>query len=75
MTHEIAETMLLDPRVIDNPYPLYRELHSLAPVWEIADTGLFAVSTFELVAEAASRVAEILIEHQLPPLSRRCRST
>jgi len=58
MTHGIAETMLLDPRVIDNPHSLYRELHSRAPVWEIADTGLFAVSTFELVAEAASRVAD-----------------
>ena len=58
MTHGIAGTMLLDSAVIDDPYPFYRQLHSLAPVWEIADTGLFAISTFELVAEAASRVED-----------------
>ena len=54
----LAGTMLLDSAVIDDPYPFYRQLHSLAPVWEIPDTGLFAVSTFEFVAEAASRVEE-----------------
>jgi cytochrome P450 len=56
MTHEIAGAMLLDSGVIDDPHPFYRQLQSHAPVWGIADTGLFAVSTFELVAEAASRV-------------------
>lgn len=56
MTPGIPATLLLDPKVIDDPYPLYRQLHADAPVWQIADTGLFAVSTFELLAEATSRV-------------------
>ena len=41
--------------MIDVPYPFYRRLHAHAPVWQIADTGLFAISTFELLAEATSR--------------------
>ncbi|WP_067662384.1 cytochrome P450 [Nocardia miyunensis] len=56
MTHEIPGTLLLDPDVIDNPYPLYRRLHTEAPVWEIPGTGIFTVSTFGLLAEAVSRV-------------------
>jgi cytochrome P450 len=58
MTQGISATLLLDPKVIDDPYPFYRQLHAQAPVWEISDTGLFAVSTFELVAEAAGRVED-----------------
>ena len=56
MTPGIPATLLLDPKVIDDPYPFYRQLHADAPVWKIANTGLFAVSTFELLAEATSRV-------------------
>jgi cytochrome P450 family 144 len=56
VTSAIPATLLLDPNVIDDPYPFYRQLHADAPVWKIADTGLFAVSTFELLAEATSRV-------------------
>jgi cytochrome P450 family 144 len=58
MNHGISRTLLLDSNAIDNPYPLYRLLQSQAPVWEITGTGLFAVSTFELVAEAAGRVED-----------------
>jgi cytochrome P450 len=58
MTHGIAATMLLDPKVIDDPIPFYRQLHAEAPVWEVSTTGLFVVSTFELVAEAAGRVED-----------------
>ena len=32
MTHGISGTLLLDPKVIDDPYPFYRELHAHAPV-------------------------------------------
>src|SRR6202035_2823782 len=56
MTHGISATSLLDSSVIDDPQPFYRQLHAQVPVWEVSDTGLFAVSTFELVAEAARRV-------------------
>jgi len=53
---EIPATLLLDSQVIDDPYPFYRRLQAEAPVWQITETGLFAVSTFDLLAEAASRV-------------------
>jgi cytochrome P450 family 144 len=56
VTSEIPAALLLDSRVIDDPYPFYRRLQAEAPVWQIAEKGLYAVSTFELLAEAASRV-------------------
>jgi cytochrome P450 len=55
MTQAMAGTLLLDSKMIDDPYPFYRQLRAEAPVWEIPGTGLFLVSTFELVDEAASR--------------------
>ena len=58
MIQGISGTLLLDSKVIDDPCPFYRQLHAQAPVWEISDTELFAVSTFELVAEAAGRVED-----------------
>jgi cytochrome P450 len=58
MTQGISGTLLLDRKVIDDPYPFYRQLRAEAPVWEISGTGLFAVSTFELLAEAAARVED-----------------
>jgi len=44
--------------VLDDPYPFYRRLREEAPVWEIPGTGVFAVSTFDRVAEAAGRVED-----------------
>jgi cytochrome P450 len=58
VTHGISPTLLLDPKVIDDPYPLYRRLHAEAPVWGIPGSGLFTVSTFELLAEATGRVED-----------------
>jgi cytochrome P450 family 144 len=58
MTLEIPGSLLLDPMVIDDPYPFYRQLRDEAPVWEVPGTGLFTVSTFDLVAEATSRVED-----------------
>jgi cytochrome P450 len=58
MPTEIGGTMLLDPKVLDDPYPFYRQLHAVAPVWEVPGTGVFIVSTFDLVAEAAARVED-----------------
>jgi cytochrome P450 len=56
MTNAIAGTQLLDGEVVDDPYPFYRRLQAEAPVWEAGGTGVFTVSTFELVAEATGRV-------------------
>jgi cytochrome P450 len=58
MTQVVSGTLLLDSTVIDDPYPFYRRLRAEAPVWEIPGTGLFTVSTFELLAEATGRVQD-----------------
>jgi cytochrome P450 family 144 len=58
VSKEISGRLLLDPAVLDDPYPFYAELHAKAPVWEIPDTGVFVVSTFALLAEAAARVED-----------------
>jgi cytochrome P450 family 144 len=58
MPDEISGTLLLDPTVIDDPQPFYRRLRAEAPVWEIPGTGVFTVSTFELIAEATARVED-----------------
>jgi cytochrome P450 len=50
--------MLLDPSVIEDPYPFYRQLHAEAPVWLVPGTEVCVVSSFELVAEATNRVAD-----------------
>ena len=48
--------MLLDPKVIDDPYPFYRRLHAEAPVWRVPGTEVCVVSSFALVVEATGRV-------------------
>jgi cytochrome P450 len=48
--------LLLDPVVIEDPYPFYRQLQSQAPVWQVPGTDVFVVSSFEAVAEATARV-------------------
>ncbi len=56
MTAPLLSTSLLDPDVIENPYPFYRRLHAEAPVWRVPHTEVFVVSTFAMVAEATSRI-------------------
>jgi len=58
MKQDIPAELLLDPQVLDNPYPFYRRLREEAPVWEVPGTEVFTVSTYELVAEAAGRVED-----------------
>ncbi len=58
MTEGIAADLLLTPSVIDDPYPFYRRLRAEAPVWDVAGTGVFTVSTHALVAEATGRVED-----------------
>ena len=74
MTQGIAGTLLLDSKVIDDPYPFYRRLRAEAPVWEIPGTGLFTVSTFELLAEATGRVEDFSSNIQCSALPRRRRA-
>lgn len=58
VSHGIPGSRLLDPKVLDDPYPFYRQLQAEAPVWDVGGTGVFTVSTFELAAEAAARVED-----------------
>ena len=58
MSADIPGTMLLDPRVIENPYPFYRRLHAEAPVWSVPGTEVCIVSTFALVVEATGRIED-----------------
>jgi cytochrome P450 len=43
------------PEVIEDPYPFYASLRAHAPVYPIAGTGVFLVSTWKLVEEALTR--------------------
>jgi cytochrome P450 len=54
----LTGTLLLDPAVIEDPYPFYRQLQSEAPVWQVPGTDVFVVSSFESVAEATARVED-----------------
>jgi cytochrome P450 len=56
VAQDISGTLLLDPRVIEDPHGFYGKLRAEAPVWQIAETGVFTVSTFELLAEVTGRV-------------------
>src|SRR6202161_4149197 len=58
MNQAIPGELLLDPQVLDDPYPFYRRLREEAPVWEVPGTEVFTVSTFELLVEAAGRVED-----------------
>jgi len=56
MNQEIPGTLLLDPKVIEDPYPFYRQLYRYAPVWRVPGTEVFVASSFALLAEAVGRV-------------------
>jgi cytochrome P450 len=58
MTGDLPGTLLLDPPVIENPYPLYRRLREEAPVWRVPGTDIFVVTSFALLVEATARVED-----------------
>src|SRR5450432_2802154 len=58
MSQAIPGTLLLDPKVIENPYPFYGELHRYAPVWQVPGAEVFAVSSHALLTEATGRVED-----------------
>lgn len=61
MTARLPATLLLDPDVIEDPYPFYRRLHAEAPVWRVPDTNVLVVSSFEMVVE---RHRVLMISHR-----------
>jgi cytochrome P450 len=48
---------LLDPHVLDDPYPFYSKLHG-EPVWRIPGTEIFLVSSYDLLCEATARTED-----------------
>jgi cytochrome P450 family 144 len=46
---------LFDDRYIQNPYPLYEQMHRTGPVHRIGDSGFYAVSSWHAVKEAVAR--------------------
>jgi cytochrome P450 len=52
---ELTASMLLHPKVLDDPNDFYATLRTQAPVWAVPDTDVVTVSTFELIVEAVSR--------------------
>ncbi|NGY04811.1 cytochrome P450 [Solimonas terrae] len=58
MTHPIPGTALLDPAVLDDPYPFYRRLQSEAPVWQVPGSRIFIITRHALLDEASRRVED-----------------
>ena len=58
MNHVLPGTLLLDPLVMDDPYSFYHDLHRHAPVWRVADSDVYAVGSYDLLAEACNRAAD-----------------
>jgi cytochrome P450 len=52
----VPADLLLDPAVIDDPYPFFRRLVEQEPVWPVPGTSIVIVSSFDAVAEATNRV-------------------
>ena len=46
---------LLDPEVMQNPFPLYQWAHANAPVIELPETGMKVVMSYDMCSEAAGR--------------------
>jgi cytochrome P450 family 144 len=54
----LNQRLMLDPAIIQDPYPFYDELRARAPVWQAGPDDIFAVTSFELLAEAARRIED-----------------
>ena len=55
---EIPGTLLLDPAMLEDPYPIYDRLRREAPVWRVPGTDVFVVTSFAAVAEVVGRVED-----------------
>lgn len=57
-TSSLAPEQLLDPAVLEDPYPFYRQLVAEAPVWRIPGTDVVLVSSFEAISEVVNRTGD-----------------
>lgn len=58
MTRALNEIDLFDPRLLDDPYPLYARLRTDSPVHRVSDTDFYLVSRWDLVMAATTRPAD-----------------
>ena len=49
---------LLDPQVIQDPYPFYAAVRTAGPVWQAGDSGIYLVAGFDALADAARRTGD-----------------
>jgi cytochrome P450 len=54
----LSSTQLLDPGVLEDPYPFYRQLVANAPVWRVPDADIVVVSSFDAVTEVVNRTGD-----------------
>ncbi|MCB1688969.1 MAG: cytochrome P450 [Halioglobus sp.] len=54
----LVKSRLLDPAVIENPYPFYRELLEHAPVYQVPGTDVYLVSSWQLIHEVLKNQAD-----------------
>ena len=57
-TPTLSPDLLLDPAVLEDPYPFYRQLVTAAPVWRVPGTDIVLVSSFAAISEAVKRTAD-----------------
>ncbi len=58
MNDMIPGTLLLDPAILEDPYPFYGRLRREAPVWRVPGTDVFVISSFEMVSEVVGRTQD-----------------
>lgn len=57
--NEMTSAMsLLDPQVMQDPFPLYQWAHANSPVIELPETGMKVVMSYDMCSEAAGRVED-----------------
>jgi cytochrome P450 len=57
-TPGLTPQQLLDPAVLEDPYPFYRQLVADAPVWRIPGTDIVLVSSFAAITEVVNRTSD-----------------
>ncbi|MFM9936127.1 MAG: cytochrome P450 [Novosphingobium sp.] len=57
--NEMTSAMsLLDPQVMQDPFPLYQWAHANSPVIDLPETGMKVVMSYDMCSEAAGRVED-----------------
>ncbi len=56
MNEMTSAKSLLDPEVMQNPFPLYQWAHANSPVIDLPGTGMKVIMGFDMCSEAAGRV-------------------